>query len=132
MPSAQQEACRAAMQANGAAPSRLQRSVGHALAEVQPGFEEEAVEPQTGYSLDLALGPARVAIEVDGPSHYLRCLHGRGEQQLPNGATLLKRRLLKAAGWCVVSVPYYEWDALRGEGEQRGYLEQRVRGMGAA
>ena len=81
------------MQANAVAPSRLQRSVGHALAEVQPGFEEEAVEPQTGYSLDLALGPARVAIEVDGPSHYLRCLHGRGEQ-LPNGATLLKRRLL--------------------------------------
>ena len=48
--------------------SHLQRSVADSLATVKPRFEEEYLEPRTGYSLDLALPSSRVAIEVDGPS----------------------------------------------------------------
>ena len=61
-----------------------------------------------GYSVDFALVDERIAIEVDGPSHFLEP-DGRGP---PNGHTLLKRRLLRAAGWRLVSVPFYEWDEL--------------------
>ena len=70
-----------------------------------------------------------MAIEVDGPSHFLGA-DGRGP---PNGHTLLKRRLLRAAGWRLVSVPFYEWNDLsaRRPGDddaavgrrQREYLE---------
>ena len=57
-----------------------------------------AQELRTGYSLDLALPSSRVAIEVDGPSHFL-LPDSRGVRK-PNGPTLLKRRLLAAAaGW---------------------------------
>ena len=49
-------------------------------------------------------GPARgereVAIEVDGPPHFC----GR----TPTGATALKRRQLRAAGWALLPVPYWE------------------------
>ena len=45
-----------------------------------------------------------VAIEVDGPSHFC----GR----TPTGATALKRRQLRAAGWALLPVPYWEWSAL--------------------
>jgi len=105
--------------------SRLQRSVAAVLATVSPGFEEEVLEETTGYSLDLALRSSRVAIEVDGPSHFLRP-SSRGDKHLPNGPTLLKRRLLKVAGWRLISVPFYEWGLLPGREEQRHYLAQRL------
>jgi hypothetical protein len=102
---------------------------------VRPGFAEEVIDERTGYSLDLALVSERVAVEVDGPSHFL-APDGRGARA-PNGATRLKRRLLRAAGWRLVSVPFYEWNVLSargaGEGEddarrrQREYVEGAVR-----
>ena len=49
-------------------------------------------------------GGREVAVEVDGPSHFF----GR----TPTGATALKRRQLRAAGWALLPVPYWEWNAL--------------------
>ncbi|EOD20757.1 hypothetical protein EMIHUDRAFT_255423, partial [Emiliania huxleyi CCMP1516] len=105
-----------------ARPSGLQRSVATALAAIRPGFEEEHLEPRTGYSLDLALPSSRIAIEVDGPFHFL-LPDGRGVRK-PNGPTLLKRRLLAAAGWRVISVPFYEWDGLATASERQAYLQR--------
>ena len=86
-------------------------------------MEEEHLEPRTGYSLDLALPSSRVAVEVDGPSHFL-LPDGRGVRK-PNGPTLLKRRLLTAAGWRVISVPFYEWDGFaRARNERQTYLQK--------
>ena len=112
------------MVATIARPSGLQRSVADALADVQVGFEEEHLEPRTGYSLDLALPSSRIAVEVDGPSHFL-LPDGRGVRR-PNGPTLLKRRLLAAAGWRVISVPFYEWDGFATAKERQTYLERAV------
>ena len=46
----------------------------------------------------------RIAVEVDGPSHFI------GRSQQPSGATLLKHRQLRLFGWRLESVPYWEWD----------------------
>jgi hypothetical protein len=43
----------------------------------------------------------RIAIEVDGPSHFIKTADGAYK---PNGETLLRNRLLEGAGWRVVSV----------------------------
>ena len=64
----QRQLCRDAMMATVAQLSGLQRSIAAALATLQLGFEEEYLEPRTGYSLDLALPSSRVAVGVDGPS----------------------------------------------------------------
>ena len=119
LPPAVRQRCRDAMEEDGTHSSRLQRSVASVLDAVHPGFEEELVEPQTGYSIDIALRSSCIAIEVDGPSHFL---HTRGEHR-PNGPTLLKRRLLEAVGWRLISVPFYEWDALNSLEAQRDYLQ---------
>ena len=112
------------MMATVAQLSGLQRSIAAALATLQLGFEEEYLEPRTGYSLDLALPSSRVAVEVDGPSHFL-LPDGRGVRR-PNGPTLLKRRLLTAAGWRVISVPFYKWDGFATANGQQTYLERAV------
>ena len=49
---------------------------------------------------------SRLAIEVDGPSHFLHA------SQVPRGETLMKRRHLASQGLLVVPVPYWEWSAL--------------------
>jgi len=120
----QRKLCCDAMQGTDVTISRFQRSVAVALAAVHSGFEKEHLEPRTGYSLDLALPSSRVAIEVDGPSHFL-LTDGRGVRK-PNGPTLLKRRLLAAAGWRVISVPFYEWDGFARASERQTYLERAV------
>ena len=67
-------------------------------------------------------GGREVAVEVDGPSHFV----GR----TPTGATALKRRQLRAAGWALLSVPYWEWNALGSKTAKQEYLQGALEGLG--
>lgn len=91
--------------------SGLQREVSHILFAGLgvPHTLEKLLEGQLA-SVDIAIEPpgggVRVALEVDGPRHYLRS-HARRAR----GATLLRNRLLVALGWRVVVLPYQDWPA---------------------
>ncbi|KAJ1623609.1 hypothetical protein T492DRAFT_845377 [Pavlovales sp. CCMP2436] len=50
---------------------------------------------------------AGIVIEVDGPTHYLN------ERRLRPALELIRRHLA-VAGWVVLVVPYWEWEALKG------------------
>eukprot|EP00633_Aureoumbra_lagunensis_P014292 CAMPEP_0197346868 /NCGR_PEP_ID=MMETSP0893-20130614/6546_1 /TAXON_ID=44058 ORGANISM="Aureoumbra lagunensis, Strain CCMP1510" /NCGR_SAMPLE_ID=MMETSP0893 /ASSEMBLY_ACC=CAM_ASM_000539 /LENGTH=71 /DNA_ID=CAMNT_0042856279 /DNA_START=33 /DNA_END=248 /DNA_ORIENTATION=- len=63
------------------------------------------------------------AIEVDGPTHYL--IKGKGKQQIENGRTRFKSRILRQLGWTVIHVPYFEWDTLIDASDQDTYLESK-------
>ena len=77
-----------------------------------------------GYSLDAVVshGGREVAVEVDGPSHFV----GR----TPTGTTALKRRQLRAAGWTLLPVPYWEWNALGSKAAKQEYLRVALEGLG--
>ncbi|KAJ1473534.1 hypothetical protein T484DRAFT_1972783 [Baffinella frigidus] len=121
-------------------PSHLQADVAKQLRRSLPEleFEEEFVDPTSGYSIDIraersgagnALGCGSMAgrgwaVEVDGPTHFLQ----GGSERAPTGSTLLKRRQLAQLGYKAVSVPYWEWRALKGKGkEQHRYLRGKLR-----
>ena len=55
---------------------------------------------------------------MDGPSHFF------GQQ--PSGATMLKRRQLRAAGWALLPVPYWVWRELRGKAVKQTYLQTQL------
>jgi hypothetical protein len=78
--------------------------------------------PECELTIDVAItaGGKRLAIEVDGPTHFLQ-----QPQHAPNGSTLMRNRLLSAHGWTVVSVPHYEWDFLPVE-EHDEYMRQKL------
>ena len=89
------------------APSRTQLEVVKELRALGANVREEFRCEASGYSIDALVtlnDGARVAVEVDGPSHFI----GRSHQ--PTGATLLKHRQLRYFGWRLESVPYWEWD----------------------
>eukprot|EP00581_Thalassiosira_minuscula_P000389 CAMPEP_0183742790 /NCGR_PEP_ID=MMETSP0737-20130205/64880_1 /TAXON_ID=385413 /ORGANISM="Thalassiosira miniscula, Strain CCMP1093" /LENGTH=720 /DNA_ID=CAMNT_0025978383 /DNA_START=841 /DNA_END=3004 /DNA_ORIENTATION=- len=98
-------------------PSALQDDVISHLSSIglQP-VEEKLL--QTGYRLDafMEVNGNKIGIEVDGPFHFL----GRK----PTGNTILKRRqITNLEGIQVVSVPYWEWDKLkRDSNEKQKYL----------
>mmetsp|Transcript_25782 Transcript_25782/g.76876 ORF Transcript_25782/g.76876 Transcript_25782/m.76876 type:complete len:1113 (-) Transcript_25782:415-3753(-) len=83
----------------------MQSDVVSALRALALPVREELVTAQ-GYSLDAVVTykDCEVAVEVDGPWHFM----GR----TPTGATELKRRQLRSAGWTLIAVPYWEWEAL--------------------
>ena len=69
-----------------------------------------------GYSIDmLALWNRQVATEVDGPSHFL----SGHRVHSATGATLLKHRQLRALGWQLGVVPYWEWNEVKGSKAER-------------
>ncbi len=113
-------------------PSQLQRQVYRALRELEVKFIEVFIVSELGYSVDarLLLGTDRkVVLEVDGPSHFLEA-YVRKDLAKPSGlretgATFLKHRQLKRAGWTVVQVPYWEWDALT-RAQQAPYLRDKL------
>jgi len=69
----------------------------------QAVVHEEVTENITGYSLDLTVPGTALAIEVDGPSHYARA------SRIALGSTEMKRRQLKAVGYRLCSVAFWDW-----------------------
>jgi hypothetical protein len=75
-------------------------------------------------------GIGRIAVEVDGPTHFFT-----NRPREPTGTTLFKRRLLdlvvqrgELSGW--VCVPYWESDACTGEPERRAYIRELLEAKG--
>ena len=70
----------------------------------------------------LELNGRRIAVMADGPRQYTSNLPVR-----ELGRTLGRNRLLAAAGWSVLSVPYFEWDRLKKKQAKVRYLVSRLR-----
>jgi hypothetical protein len=136
--------------------SKIQRSVSKAFSRIGFNHVEEytitlkematdfgirvSPTPMEILSIDIANLERRIAIEVDGPAHYISRIDERatnvidgdeghskivkgqleyqfawtGEFQEINGPTALKHRLLTALGWKVIHIPFWDWYALEG------------------
>jgi len=87
-------------------------------------LREPALEGLLHASLSVSFkDPAvwKIAVEPEGPARFTGT-----EPRRPLGSTLLRRRLLRLAGWEVVSVPFFEWDRLFGDEEKADYLGRRI------
>jgi hypothetical protein len=63
----------------------------------------------------------KIAVEPEGPARFTGT-----EPRRPLGSTLMRRRLLRLAGWEGASVPFFEWDRIFGDEEEADYLGRRT------
>ncbi|KAL4518210.1 hypothetical protein Ndes2437A_g04507 [Nannochloris sp. 'desiccata'] len=74
-----------------------------------------------GLSIDVAVQKIKLAVEVDGFSHFAR---NRPNQAVGN--SLWKKRFLEANGWLAVNINVKDWYNKRGAGEKREFLKEAI------
>jgi hypothetical protein len=67
----------------------------------------------------------KVAVEFDGPTHYL-VGSSDGRRRGLNGTSKFKERLLRSLGWQLFRVPYFEWYALQSSALREAYLRDGI------
>jgi acetyl esterase/lipase len=97
--------------------SRLHADVSSCLARMGVAHANEHWCERAERSIDIAIegAGAPVAVEVDGPTHFLQ--DGRQD-----GSTALRNRMLAAHGWRVVVVDYRAWREQQTEAQRQEYL----------
>jgi hypothetical protein len=80
-------------------------------------------------SIDIAattVSVLRLAIKLEVLNHFVqpKCTY--------DGSTLLRNRALAARGYVLVSIPYWEWDKLRGAAQKQQYLLAKLQAAAAA
>jgi len=94
--------------------SHLKKDVVRTFQSLGYSVNEDVICSKTGYSIDavIILEDGEVAVEVDGPSHFI----GRK----PTGKTILKHRQLRKLGdRPLLVVPDWEWNQMS-DGQKNG------------
>ena len=108
--------------------SRSSKKVSQLLHEI--GFHHQCeVSPDRSLSggmlaIDFACPEQKIAIEFDGPSHYLKAV-GSGELTFTeNGATKAKRRYLEQLGWTVINIDYRDYIQAQHASNEKQWLRE--------
>ncbi|EJK44967.1 hypothetical protein THAOC_36452, partial [Thalassiosira oceanica] len=121
LPQSLQAKCRNAFTSHGFSESKFQNDVVYELKAAGLDLDEEALFG-SGYRIDalVKVGDGRkVAVEVDGPSHFI--------DRRPAGSTTLKhRQVARLDRIQVVPVPYWEWDNLKNSEMKQHYLHLKL------
>ncbi|EJK73811.1 hypothetical protein THAOC_04541, partial [Thalassiosira oceanica] len=121
LPLSLRKKCRHAFISTSYSESKLQNDVVGGVRAIGLDLDEEVLLG-SGYRIDAVVKVGhgkKVAVEVDGPSHYI---HRR-----PTGSTILKRRQVTRLDLIeVVTVPYWEWGELKSTKMKQLYLREKI------
>ena len=123
-------------------PSGFENHIAKELEKFGFGGFEREVSPFEGdeggelLKIDIAWVDKKVALELDGPSHFLKSAK-TGKEGRRNGPTEAKKRLLKSLGWKVRRLDWKVRVKLdkKNEKERRAFWEKsfgKLLGMGSS
>ena len=103
-------------------------------------YEVERLSDDDNFSVDIYLPDDDVALEFDGPTHFINTSDS-GEGAAPGDApsrttrtpkTELRDMFLWRRYRTVLSVPHFEWDVLRGSAEKKAYVAAKLKAVGVS
>ena len=111
--------------------SQLQQSVFAALLQLPSDTWQQQPQPEQPTAdkaclIDIAAVTAsgvKVAIEVEGPQHYVQ------PNRTLTGTTQSRNRALAARGYAVVSIPYWDWNEQRSTAQQQQHLLAKLQAV---
>jgi hypothetical protein len=118
--------------------SRSQEEIASIIGELGVPHEVEHLTEDGYFSVDVYMLVNNVALEFDGPTHFINFSVG-GEGAAPGDAartwtktprTELRDMFLRKRHDAVVIVPYFEWDVLSGKEAKKQYVAEKLRGAG--
>ena len=118
--------------------SRAHAEIAAIIGELGVPHAVERLTDDGYFSVDVYLPDGDVALEVDGPFHFIN-IAVRGDGGAPGGASRTSTRnvrtemrdlFLARRHHAVVTVPWFEWGELRGRVEKRKYVAEMLRGAG--
>ena len=116
--------------------SRSSKQVSQLLHEI--GFHHECeVSPDSSLSsgmlaVDFACPERMIAIEFDGPSHFLKAVGSGKLTATENGATKAKRRYLEQLGWKVINIDYRDSDQAQRASIGKQWLRELLNASGVS
>jgi len=78
----------------------------------------------------MACTKRMIAIEFDGPSHFLKALGSGKLTSTENGATKAKRRFLEQLGWTVINLDYRDYDEAKSRSNKKEWLRKKLQASG--
>jgi|GEM_PF-5243443 len=108
--------------------STLQKEIYPLLVQIGKGisFSEEE-EVIANCIVDIAINANKIAIEIDGPSHYADNFSSNHHLL---GKNRLKKNILLANDWSLIRIPYFDWDNKTTEGARKEYLIKLLKDKG--
>jgi len=111
--------------------SQFHRRVSAILSTI--GFNHEIeVSPlnatETGgmLAIDIACRKQKVAIECDGPSHFLIASGSGRFTRIENGPTKAKRLFLERSGWTVINLKYQDWIEAKTKSGEKLFVRNKL------
>jgi hypothetical protein len=120
--------------------SRAHKEIASIIGDLGVPRELERLTDDDLFSVDIYLPDDDVAIEFDGPTHFITISDGGGEGAAPGDAsrrtrspkTELRDKFLERRHRTVTSVPWFEWAVLRGSAEKKAYVTKMLRAAGVS
>jgi hypothetical protein len=110
------------------------------IGELGVRCEVECLSECGKFSIDVYLPVDEVAIEFDGPTHFINSSDGGKGDTLGDASrnstktpkTELRDKFLRRRYRTVLSVPWFEWDVLRGSAEKKAYVAETLKAAGVS
>ena len=109
---------------------------GREVPALPGGSASPQLAPPSFLAIDMASPALKIAIEYDGPSHFLTTLNrpstslsGQPSFGRETGPTVAKRRLLSSLGWNVLNIPFHHDVGM--SSSQSGFAEMMDACLGA-
>jgi len=111
--------------------SRAQNQVSACLTDL--GFIHDVEVPPVDdcviegmLAIDMACKKRKIAIEFDGPSHFMKDNKTGDITRMENGATKAKRRFLERNGWTVININYQDWMEVDKKSMKKKFLRKTL------